>query len=79
MPAAGVWWGSTRGSPSAGLMRELGPGMDARAPATEQQLELRGRAGSGEGEVDAGRGRAGEDKGDTEELTAASIRAEEVR
>ena len=56
-PAAGVWWGSTRGSPSAGLMRKLGSGMDVRAPATEQQLELRGRAGFGEGAVDAGRGR----------------------
>ena len=53
----GVGWGSTRGSPRAGLMQEPGSEMVGRAPTAVQHLELRGRACSGEGAADAGRGR----------------------
>ena len=48
MPAAGVWWGSTRGSPRAGLMQGPGSEVVGMAPEVVQQFELRGRASSGE-------------------------------
>ena len=39
MLTAGVWWGSTRGSPRTDLMQELGSEVVGRVPAAVQQLE----------------------------------------
>ena len=50
MAAAVGWWESKRGSPRADLKQEPGSEVVCRGAAAEQQLELRGRVHSGEGQ-----------------------------
>ena len=57
MPAAGVWWGSARGSPRASLMQEPGSEVIGRGPAVEQWWRRRWSSVSGEGVAGGGRGK----------------------
>ena len=50
MAAVVGWWESKRGSPRADLKQEPGSEVVCRGAAVEQQLELRGRVHSGEGQ-----------------------------
>ena len=57
MPAAGVWWGSARGSPRAGLRQEPGSEVVGRAPAAEQWWRWSCSSATDEGVVGGGQGR----------------------